>query len=505
MRKVLIGSCLLVLVASGAFATGTTTYGLSGAIMTYYAYTLGAMHIAPQVGVDFWDAPYVTPPLAPNDPHHAHLYYITPGGFTLTFIKRLEFAAMVSSSGIEVRNYYDTNPASLIHEKILSEGGMGDTHIAVKGQITTEEQTKIGIASIVFVDLPTGKKDWSYEQPTADDPLYRKELKFLTQGKGNYNVGVLGAFSKQLIPKSEGDYSYNMLSLHGNIGYVVRTGNMYYADNIALYAFDQSDPADYATRLPGHVKESKRSDYAVLSGAIEFTPWRYFTGIFDTQFRMYQKVDSDAVLHPDGKAAKQTEVLAGLRINALSFFHVTMAFGKTFGKWSIDYTRGELSNKNYYANIILSADIPFRAPKPVIAPPPVPVVVTPPPEVVPPIEIKKPEKKQIVMNDLKFKPDSPELIEGQYSSLNEAGQTMVDYPDITVTISGHAASTGRPDFEMQLSYDRANTIKNYIVTKFGVDPSRITTKGFGSTMPVGDNSTPEGRAMNRRIEFTVNE
>ena len=504
MRKVLISSCLLLLVASGAFATGTTTYGLSGAIMTYYAYTLGSMHIAPQLGVDFWNAPYITPPLAPSDPHHAHLYYITPGGFTLTFIKRLEFAAMVSSSGVEVRNFYDTT-FGRPHEKIVSEGGMGDTHIAIKGQIATEEQAKIGIASIVFIDLPTGKKDWSYDQAgTPDDPLYRKELKLLTQGAGNYNIGVLGAFSKQVIPKSDGDYNYSMLNLHGNVGYVVRTGTMFYADNINLYEFYQADPGSYVKDLTGHVRESKRSDYLVLSGAVEFTPWRYFTAIFDTQFRMYQKVDSDAVLHPDGKAAKQTEVLLGLRINALSFFHITMAFGKTFGKWSVDYTRGELSSKNYNANIILSADIPFRAPKPIIVPPP-PIVVVPPPEPPPPIEIKKPEKKQIVMNDLKFKPDSPELIEGQYTSLNEAGQIMADYPDVTVTISGHAAQTGRPDFEMQLSYDRANTIKNYIVTKFGVDPSRITTKGFGSTMPISDNSTEAGRAMNRRIEFTVND
>jgi len=586
MRKITLALCFIMALTSlavTAFATGTTTYGLSGAILTYYGYTIGNLDIAPQVGVDFWNAPYVTPPLSTTDTkHHAHLYYIAPGGFTLSIINRFEIAAMASASGAEIRNFIDENPYVTRHEKILSEGGLGDTHVGIKGQIVTEEQAKVDLAAVVFIDIPTGEKDYTYQQADLeDDPLYRKELKLLTQGKGNYNIGVLGVISKKLMPKEAG--SYNMLSFHGNFGYVVRTGNFPYADNISLYRYDIYAPGDVSD-LAGHVSESKRSDYFVISGAVEFTPWRYFTAIFDTQFRMYQGIDSDAVLHPDGSAAKHVQTMLGLRLNAQDFFHITLAFGKTFGKWSVDYTRGELTSKNYNVNIILSADVPIIPldrdhdgipDKRDLCPtdpedfdafqdadgcpdwdndndgikdsidgapndpedfdgwedtdgipdldndgdgivdkldkcPNEPETFNGymdddgcPDEV--PVEVKTPEKKHIIMTDIKFKPDLAEMLPGQYTSLDEAAQIMLDYPDITVTISGHAASTGRPDFELQLSKDRANTIKNYLVTKYGISASRISTQGFGSTMPIGDNSTESGKAMNRRIEFTVNE
>ena len=80
---------------------------------------------------------------------------------------------------------------------------------------------------------------------------------------------------------------------------------------------------------------------------------------------------------------------------------------------------------------------------------------------------------------------------------------MKDYPDIKVLIAGHAANIGQPDFEMQLSQDRSNTIKDMLVTRYGIAADRIETRGYGSTMPIADNSTEAGKKQNRRIEFIV--
>ena len=69
-----------------------------------------------------------------------------------------------------------------------------------------------------------------------------------------------------------------------------------------------------------------------------------------------------------------------------------------------------------------------------------------------------------------------------------------------VAIHGHTDNVGGAKSNMKLSVGRAEAVKDYIVSK-GVTASRITTKGFGFTKPIGDNSKPEGRAKNRRIEF----
>ena len=70
-----------------------------------------------------------------------------------------------------------------------------------------------------------------------------------------------------------------------------------------------------------------------------------------------------------------------------------------------------------------------------------------------------------------------------------------------VEVGGHASNTGKADANMKLSERRAEAVKMYLV-KMGVDASLITTKGYGITMPVADNSTKAGQRANQRIELT---
>jgi outer membrane protein OmpA-like peptidoglycan-associated protein len=76
------------------------------------------------------------------------------------------------------------------------------------------------------------------------------------------------------------------------------------------------------------------------------------------------------------------------------------------------------------------------------------------------------------------------------------------FPGLAVEIVGHADSKGSAEDNMLLSEQRANTVRDYLVSK-GLDASKVETKGMGDTMPIADNDTKEGRAQNRRVQILV--
>ena len=69
-------------------------------------------------------------------------------------------------------------------------------------------------------------------------------------------------------------------------------------------------------------------------------------------------------------------------------------------------------------------------------------------------------------------------------------------------VEGHTASVGKPIGEMNLSVERAGTIINQLVER-GMNRNIFSYKGYGGTLPIGDNSTNEGRAQNRRVEIII--
>jgi len=86
--------------------------------------------------------------------------------------------------------------------------------------------------------------------------------------------------------------------------------------------------------------------------------------------------------------------------------------------------------------------------------------------------------------------------------LDRAAEIMKAVPDMQLMIMGHTDSQASDAYNMELSRDRAEAVKEYLVSK-GVDASKLQTKGMGETDPIADNSTDQGRFRNRRIEFTV--
>jgi outer membrane protein OmpA-like peptidoglycan-associated protein len=87
-------------------------------------------------------------------------------------------------------------------------------------------------------------------------------------------------------------------------------------------------------------------------------------------------------------------------------------------------------------------------------------------------------------------------------SLNKVLEIMNKYPDLKFSIEGHTDNQGNEQENVKLSADRAKSIRDWLIGK-GIDSTRLSFVGKGSSVPVGDNNTEEGRLANRRTEIKV--
>ncbi len=79
---------------------------------------------------------------------------------------------------------------------------------------------------------------------------------------------------------------------------------------------------------------------------------------------------------------------------------------------------------------------------------------------------------------------------------------MEDNSNLFVEISGFTDNVGKDEYNLKLSQQRAESVKNWLVDN-GISPDRVVAKGYGKQNPIADNTTSEGRQMNRRTEFKV--
>ncbi len=101
-----------------------------------------------------------------------------------------------------------------------------------------------------------------------------------------------------------------------------------------------------------------------------------------------------------------------------------------------------------------------------------------------------------------FDTDSAALRPQFFSVLNSVGKVLTEFDQTVVEVAGHTDSTGSDSHNMNLSQRRANTVGEYLYTQ-GIMDQRIMTVGMGEHHPIADNSTPEGRQLNRRVEITM--
>lgn len=110
--------------------------------------------------------------------------------------------------------------------------------------------------------------------------------------------------------------------------------------------------------------------------------------------------------------------------------------------------------------------------------------------------------KPVVLRNVFFATGSAELLPASLNELNRLKSLLEEKPGLHIQINGHTDNVGSDADNLELSAQRARAVYEFLV-KEGIDPARLSYKGFGETNPVADNQTEAGRQLNRRTEFQV--
>jgi len=103
---------------------------------------------------------------------------------------------------------------------------------------------------------------------------------------------------------------------------------------------------------------------------------------------------------------------------------------------------------------------------------------------------------------IQFESGKATLKPSSYPVLDQIAKILMENPTYKIEVQGHTDNVGKPEKNLELSEKRALAVKEYLVSK-GIEESRISTKGYGDTVPIASNSTATGRAQNRRVELII--
>jgi OmpA-OmpF porin, OOP family len=113
-----------------------------------------------------------------------------------------------------------------------------------------------------------------------------------------------------------------------------------------------------------------------------------------------------------------------------------------------------------------------------------------------------PRRGTATLQGVTFEFNSANLTPASRPVLDVVATDLKKYPRLKVEVQGHSDSVGADAYNMRLSGQRANSVREYLIGQ-GVPESQLTSKGFGETEPLADNKTEEGRAQNRRVVMNV--
>jgi OmpA-OmpF porin, OOP family len=106
------------------------------------------------------------------------------------------------------------------------------------------------------------------------------------------------------------------------------------------------------------------------------------------------------------------------------------------------------------------------------------------------------------LKNIYFDFDKTTLKKESFVELNKVVDFLKQNPHVEIEISGHTDSKGSDDYNLNLSQGRSQAVVDYIISQ-GIEDFRLTAQGYGETKPIDTNDSEDGRANNRRVEFTV--
>ncbi|MCC6256717.1 MAG: OmpA family protein, partial [Chitinophagaceae bacterium] len=118
------------------------------------------------------------------------------------------------------------------------------------------------------------------------------------------------------------------------------------------------------------------------------------------------------------------------------------------------------------------------------------------------VDIQFQPSRTFILEDCNFETGKADLEPESYAVLDELVSYLNRKDDERIEIGGHTDNVGSKASNLKLSEDRANTVRDYLISK-GIDPSRLEAKGYGMSVPIDDNKTESGRAANRRTEVKI--
>jgi outer membrane protein OmpA-like peptidoglycan-associated protein len=120
-----------------------------------------------------------------------------------------------------------------------------------------------------------------------------------------------------------------------------------------------------------------------------------------------------------------------------------------------------------------------------------------------PKAVRVTEKEIIILEQVQFDTGKATIKAASDSLLDQVAAAVTEHPEILrLEVQGHTDSRGSPRFNKVLSQQRADAVSKALVSR-GIDPTRITAKGYGQELPIADNVSDEGRQRNRRVQFKI--
>ncbi len=118
------------------------------------------------------------------------------------------------------------------------------------------------------------------------------------------------------------------------------------------------------------------------------------------------------------------------------------------------------------------------------------------------LALKYDDPKVYTLKNVFFETGLSALRKESYPALDEVVAAMKSKIHLVIEIAGHTDNVGSSESNLKLSDNRANAVRDYLI-KHGIEPKRVTAKGYGETQPIASNDTPEGRQQNRRTEVRI--